>query len=1092
MRRVLLAGASLAVLLASANVKAAELVVSTDTPLSENVTFGTGQTYDSFSNKDNALYGFDASDTENHNITFGAGTTSVNLTGNGSKASGIATNGQLTINAGTFNVSNTGSDVYDNTTQLAGYRGVTVTGGEINLGKGTAMFSGLAGEASNMTASNVSLNGGTVNLNGGVILAPSNETAAGAINIAGATVNANSGRLVSKTTNVTGGALNINGAVDLYGNKANDATGAALNVSSGSFNLNNAELNAGNVAVNITGGTNTVTGNNTVTGDVTINTAGNLTLAKGSSLEFGAGKLTIDGTTGASGSAQRNGIAGIVENDAPLGEVTLNGTTANITGGGNIEVDKLSIKGGEISVSGTGTNLNVPSGEDWRKGSIISGTTSLDMTGGKVTLGDNGQMITYENGSINLSGGEVVLNGSNTGSEAILRASNGIENPTSKININGAKVTVSGYGIIDSVDTTLSSGSLEIASGGNLALVTNMGEAKTTDGSSTRADAVPGVLKVAGGSVSNAGKVSGTVDLSEGSYTSEAGSTLDTLNQSGGTAENSGTITTAELTGGTFDNKTGATVTTANLGGTAFTNSGTVTTANLSSGIFNAESGSTVTTLAMTGGNYNLNGDSTITNASAVDGGTLNLGTNKLTASGGLTVSKLAVINTTVANTSDGNGLVNGNIDGTLAVKEDPSGKATMNLIVANGTDLSKGNITVNTNAEIAENMMYDFTKTADGVYTATKADTAAKVSQYGATGNEAAVLAAFSGMAADGKSTGSSVGDAIANAMAQDLQKANGSGVANAAAQADQMIPMAASVAVNVSTENATQILNAVDNELTGFNLSQGRSSGDTFRRVNAWIKGLFNRADYEKTSNHKGYKADNDGLVAGIDGMVSDTVKLGAGYSFISSDIKSGGKKTTADTHTAILYGQYKPSDLYFNAIGTYGWGKYKSKASAYGYGLGGKYDVNTIGAQLMAGYDMGFFAPEAGFRYFNVKQKKHTDNAGQTIGKNSNDVLTAVVGVKYQGTYCLNSNWSLKPNARLAVTYDLMSDKENSVVSLANGSGYVVDGQRLKRLGLEVGAGIAADLNENLEIGLSYEGKFRDNYTDNTGLIEARYKF
>ena len=50
MRRVLLAGASLAVLLASANVKAAELVVSTDTPLSENVTFGTGQTYDSFSN----------------------------------------------------------------------------------------------------------------------------------------------------------------------------------------------------------------------------------------------------------------------------------------------------------------------------------------------------------------------------------------------------------------------------------------------------------------------------------------------------------------------------------------------------------------------------------------------------------------------------------------------------------------------------------------------------------------------------------------------------------------------------------------------------------------------------------------------------------------------------------------------------------------------------------------------------------------------------------------------------------------------------------------------------------------------------------
>lgn len=62
------------------------------------------------------------------------------------------------------------------------------------------MFSGLAGEASNMTASDVDLNGGTVNLDGGIILTSSNETVAGKINIAGATVNANSGRLVSKTT----------------------------------------------------------------------------------------------------------------------------------------------------------------------------------------------------------------------------------------------------------------------------------------------------------------------------------------------------------------------------------------------------------------------------------------------------------------------------------------------------------------------------------------------------------------------------------------------------------------------------------------------------------------------------------------------------------------------------------------------------------------------------------------------------------------------------------------------------------------------------------------------------------------------------
>ncbi len=68
------------------------------------------------------------------------------MTGNGSKASGIATNGQLTINAGTFNVSNTGSDVYDNTTQLAGYRGVTVTGEKSISAKVPQCFPGLPGK----------------------------------------------------------------------------------------------------------------------------------------------------------------------------------------------------------------------------------------------------------------------------------------------------------------------------------------------------------------------------------------------------------------------------------------------------------------------------------------------------------------------------------------------------------------------------------------------------------------------------------------------------------------------------------------------------------------------------------------------------------------------------------------------------------------------------------------------------------------------------------------------------------------------------------------------------------------------------------
>ena len=42
------------------------------------------------------------------------------------------------------------------------------------------------------------------------------------------------------------------------------------------------------------------------------------------------------------------------------------------------------------------------------------------------------------------------------------------------------------------------------------------------------------------------------------------------------------------------------------------------------------------------------------------------------------------------------------------------------------------------------------------------------------------------------------------------------------------------------------------------------------------------------------------------------------------------------------------------------------------------------------------------------------------------------------------------------------------------------------------MEFGAGITAEVNDNVELSLGYEGKFREDYQDHTGLINAKYKF
>ena len=147
-------------------------------------------------------------------------------------------------------------------------------------------------------------------------------------------------------------------------------------------------------------------------------------------------------------------------------------------------------------------------------------------------------------------------------------------------------------------------------------------------------------------------------------------------------------------------------------------------------------------------------------------------------------------------------------------------------------------------------------------------------------------------------------------------------------------------------------------------------------------------------------------------------------------------------------------------------------------------------------MTGYDMQFknfgLTPEAGLRYVHIKQDAYKDSADQGVSGNDSDILTGVIGAKVNKTFALDNGMLIKPEARIAATYDLFNDDVNSVVTLANGSAYIVEGEALDRFGMEFGAGVTAEVNDNIEFSLGYEGKFREDYQDHTGLLNAKYKF
>ncbi len=391
-------------------------------------------------------------------------------------------------------------------------------------------------------------------------------------------------------------------------------------------------------------------------------------------------------------------------------------------------------------------------------------------------------------------------------------------------------------------------------------------------------------------------------------------------------------------------------------------------------------------------------------------------------------------------------------------------------------------------------NALYNIVSSKNGTYQISK-KTAQEISEaVSATQNEANVIAALTAQS----DTGNAKANIIANSVNDALQSGNEAEIAAAKEAASALAPDVAPVVSQTETTVANQIYGAIGTRLSGGinNANQGVSSGDMLDDAAVWVQGLYNKSKLNNTSKAYGYDADTYGAAFGLEKYVTKATKLGAGYAYNSTDIDGHNRDTDVHTSTLFAYGEYKPNNWFVNGIMSYGWSDYKEKKHSV-VDVKSKYDVDTFGLQAMTGYDINLpqaftLTPEAGVRYAHVDQDGYTDDAGQSVKSHKGNIWTGVAGAKLSKAFAADNGMIFKPELRLAATYDLKNDKGNTLVTLANGTSYSVQGTALKRFGVEVGAGVTADLSDNIELSMGYEGRFRSHYQDHTGLINAKYKF
>ena len=807
-----------------------------------------------------------------------------------------------------------------------------------------------------------------------------------------------------------------------------------------------------------------------------------------------------------------------------------------VKGNGDVE-----LKGGNIEL----TNARIAKGDD------VETTGNMNISGGKITLNKDAYLEMYDKntGNVNMTGGELVLN---ENSAVLLNTDENqdVVSNADKFIMNGqnAKLTANGNNKITG-DVDLRNGNINVS--GDLTIANNFnmtGGSVSIDGSDAKfsnmlakngkIDAgtvnlnhshlgVDDALDITGGEINmNVGEIDAqTVNVSGGKInmigeTGLSGSTIaisgGEITQQGTQQDRSGIWGTSTISGNAVINMKGyASIdenSTLSINGGTINVSGTdnvfgsVNDVAMTGGELNIAQGadlslhkleSTTPDAVYTLGTINSKGHIDLAgkikgNVNMVDGGVMNIGLNNAVIEGDAIFNSGSTLKLEIADSGNGS-LTANNITGEEGSKLALNITKKMELNdVLEDVVLFNGNVTNNFTEELSNNR-YSVKKNSDGksydiTYIATASDV---VSDAGGTASNASTAEAWDGMA-EGSTTAKDVATKL-----RDLSESDGKAYVDAlTAVAPEVAPMVQ----HTQTETANQVFGAVGTRLSGGSIStggEGMSSGDSvFERAAMWVQGLFNHSKLDDTSKSYGFDADSSGVAMGAEKYVTEDTKIGLGYAYTNTDIDGFMRSTDVDTHTAFVYGEYKPSNWYVNGIMSYGWSDYSEDKTISGIGVKADYDAETFGLQAMTGYDMqvkGFgLTPEVGLRYVHISQDGYTDSADQKVSGNDSDILTGVIGAKVSKTWTLENGMNIKPEARIAATYDLMNDDVNSVVTLANGSAYAVEGDALDRFGMEFGAGVTAEVNDNVEFALGYEGKFREDYQDHTGLVNLKYKF
>ena len=469
---------------------------------------------------------------------------------------------------------------------------------------------------------------------------------------------------------------------------------------------------------------------------------------------------------------------------------------------------------------------------------------------------------------------------------------------------------------------------------------------------------------------------------------------------------------------------------------------------------------------------YNIGTLNIVSGTTTLDGG--------ITGTGELNIQNGAVLNVGYAVVEQG--LIN--IDGTLnlSVKNASSGIQLFGDVTGTGTlAMMVGTAGVYDVSNIADSLnivysgMFDVTRNGDNLIFAVKSADEVAVAT-GISKNVAGTVAKLAEADDEGLQLISwRIQESLAAGDKQLVEK-----------ELAKVNPDEKPVGQTVAASLQNQIVSVASGRMASVGAAMGRAGGDSVNNVGVWAQGLFNKSKMADKFN--GYTR---GFALGADTVIADDYTVGMGLAFNNTDVHSA-SHIAVESNSVFVYGQYKPANWYLNGTISYSQSEYQNNVDVYGVGLNHKYDTFAFGMQIVGGYEFDTgVVPEFGMRYLSVTQDKHVDSLGRVVEEINNTFVSAIAGFKYG--FEIQNNWvlRLRPELRVAMTYDVISDNTIATIVVPGANTYFLDIENLSRFGGEFGFGLTAEY-KGIELSVVYDLNLHKDYVSQTGMIKLRAQF